>query len=172
MQFYESDAFLVNMIARFAVERTRRAASRSSSSRRKAHATALVDDAPGQAGRRRRGVQRSAGSACVDAHETLAAIMEHGHAECRTIRHGVRRHVLDGSSATAPRPPAIRVYGEMVDLLWKDGNARPPFDSKSCGTSARQSQRVLSALRIRACADSPRPNTRARSQRSVGSTRA
>ena len=57
----------------------------------------------------------------ADARETLAAFMD-GATPDRTSFSAVVGGMIDASLAASGRT-SVRLYGEMVDLLWKDGNA-------------------------------------------------
>ena len=118
VQFYESDAFLVNVLARFVVNGLSRDEPIVVIATNP-HVTALVETL--RARRVDVDAARNAHQLCmVDAHGLLAAIMEQG-------MPGVERFnaAFDGILQTVARkasPAGIRVYGEMVDLLWQDGN--------------------------------------------------
>ena len=118
VQFYESDAFLVNMLARFVVNGLSRDEPVVVIATNP-HVTALVETL------RARQVDvdaaRNAHQLCmVDAHGLLAAIMEQGMPDVERFN-----AAFDGILQTVARKASaagVRVYGEMVDLLWKDGN--------------------------------------------------
>jgi signal transduction histidine kinase len=58
----------------------------------------------------------------IDARETLRTFMSGGAPNARRFRHTIGG-VLDGARSRSTSGSGLRLYGEMVDLLWKDGNA-------------------------------------------------
>jgi signal transduction histidine kinase len=67
------------------------------------------------------GVLASGRLAFLDARETLAKFMVDGTPDPARF-HGLLDTVLGPMSRTGQERAGIRAYGEMVDLLWKDGN--------------------------------------------------
>jgi signal transduction histidine kinase len=59
----------------------------------------------------------------LDARATLAKFMVRGMPDPDLFRDYIGR-VMTGLKGDPERPARIRAYGEMVDLLWRDGNSR------------------------------------------------
>lgn len=57
----------------------------------------------------------------LDARETLGSFMSEGRPDEVRFREAVGRLIADASHGTGFRP--VSAYGEMVNLLWRDGNA-------------------------------------------------
>lgn len=81
----------------------------------------------------------------VDAHETLDRLMVEGSpdpAVFDTLLNGL----LHGTPGTRTRP---HVFGEMVAVLWEQGNVTAAWHSRTCGTG--------SAGPVRSCCRAPIP---------------
>jgi hypothetical protein len=67
-------------------------------------------------------VVRSGQFSVLDARETLGAFMVAGHPDAARFRAAVGQVIESGLANHSVSQPTLRAYGEMVDLLWKDGN--------------------------------------------------
>src|SRR5205807_2644981 len=57
----------------------------------------------------------------LDAEETLARFMVGAHPDAALFSAALGE-LLDGAVPTVGRPQRLRAYGEMVDVLWRNGN--------------------------------------------------
>ena len=121
VQFYESDEFLYGAVADFlgaglnagesvvivATDRHRegfcRALERSGFDLERARRTGRVT--------------------LLDARETLSRFMVDGRPDWNLFQTVLRSALEESRSAAASQLPQVRIFGEMVDLLWRDGNA-------------------------------------------------
>jgi signal transduction histidine kinase len=116
-QFYETDSFLCEAVARFLAEGI------------KARQQALIVATPehwnevaanlAKLGIRVEEVRRSGQLTCADARETLATFMV-GTMPDRDRFFAVLNELLDRIGRNGTQ---IRIFGEMVDVLWREGNS-------------------------------------------------
>jgi signal transduction histidine kinase len=116
-QFYESDVFLCEAVARFlaaGIKAHQQALIVATSEHWNAVATELAKlGVPVEEAR------RSGQLTCADARETLATFMA-GSSPDRERFFAVLNDLLD---RTGPNGAPIRIFGEMVDVLWREGNS-------------------------------------------------
>jgi len=118
VQFYESDDYLTGVVAGFLAEGLRMAAPLvviATSAHRQAFTRRLAED-----GFDVHGALESGQLLQLDARETLDRIMVDGVPDEERFRSHVGGS-LEGAHTARPRA-RLRAYGEMVDLLWRDGN--------------------------------------------------
>jgi signal transduction histidine kinase len=119
VQFYETDEFLVQTVGRFltaGLAAGDRLVVIATQAHREAFVAALGGgDAVGSAIANGRLV-------LLDARETLSKFMMGGMPDADLFRNVLAR-VIAKSQASHPNT-RLRAYGEMVDLLWADGNSR------------------------------------------------
>ncbi|HEY9225821.1 MAG TPA: ATP-binding protein [Gemmatimonadaceae bacterium] len=127
VQFYETDAYLYRIVAEFAGE--------GLSNGQPVLIVAGADHAPGFfAAMRRSGIdierETAAGNlTVVDARETLDMFMSDGVLDEDRFRVALGP-LIDRASSLA-NGSAIRTYGEMVDLLWRDGKGSAAIQLES-----------------------------------------
>ena len=66
-----------------------------------------------------RGLEKSGQLVLLDARQTLDTFMVDGQPDAELFLSGIRPLM---AAATENWQRALRIYGEMVDLLWRDGN--------------------------------------------------
>jgi hypothetical protein len=117
VQFYEDDRFLCEIVADFSREGLA-----------KGEAVILVATGPHRREVERRltergidvgGLKTSGQLVLVDARRTLDSFMVEGGPDAELFLSNLRSLVV---AATLDWKRAVRVYGEMVDLLWRDGD--------------------------------------------------
>jgi signal transduction histidine kinase len=136
VQLYESDAFLCEVVASYLAEGSRAGAPLlviATEAHRDQFSTQLVSD----------GVDVRAASASgqltiIDAHDALSKIMIDG------MPHAGRFHAQIGGvvqrvSAAHPRAH-LRAYGEMVDILWREGNREAAIRLEDLWTELSRAQ--------------------------------
>ncbi len=118
VQLYESDAFLCEVVASFLAEGFRAGAPLlviATEAHRDQFSTQLVSD-----GVDVRDALASGQLTLLDAHETLSSILIDGMPDAGRF-HAQVGGVVQRMSAAYPRAH-LRAYGEMVDVLWRQGN--------------------------------------------------
>ena len=118
VQFYESDDFLVSLVAEFAAEGLSGGQPVVVVAAR-GHADGLTD-ALHACGVDVDARVRDGQLIFADARETLAAFMEDGVPNADRF-HAIAGRILERAAMQA-QGRGVRAYGEMVDLLWRDGN--------------------------------------------------
>jgi len=122
VQFYDDDAFLVPAVAEFLATGIRAGDASlviATAAHRQAFAQQLLQQGVDVLGARRSGLL-----SMVDARRTVSSFMVAGMPDAErfaaTIGPLIER---DGERNGSTRSGGLRAYGEMVDLLWRDGNA-------------------------------------------------
>lgn len=118
VQFYDDESFLTNVVSDFlagALREGQPAVVIATPSHRKSFASRLRQEGVDVAKAR-----RSRRLVLLDARKTLAQFMVGNAPDARRFRM-VIGSVIEGCVGREPTVP-MRAYGEMVDLLWKDGN--------------------------------------------------
>jgi hypothetical protein len=117
VQFYEDEAFLFDTAARF-VNAGLKAGEPALVVTTKAHRRGIVQRLDRELLEQ---AQRSGRLSFVDARHLLSTLMIGGLPDPVRFRGSMER-VLGQLSAGSPPQLRVRIFGEMVDLLWKDGN--------------------------------------------------
>jgi CheY-like chemotaxis protein len=124
VQFYESAAYLSEVVARFVLEalaHDARAIVIATPSHRAAIQQALEEQ-----GQDVRSLQADERLILLDARQTLSEVMVNGSPD--PVRFRQTAGTLVERHASAPTKPRLHVYAEMVDLLWKDGATHAAFE--------------------------------------------
>jgi signal transduction histidine kinase len=131
VQFYESDAFLCARVAVFLGEGLRNGEATLMVATRP-HRKAIIERLAAEG-------HRLDGLVLLDAHETLARIME-GDMPDPTRFQGLLADIFTQLERVGGERPRARGYGEMVNLLWNDGNQRAAIRLEELWNAARQTR--------------------------------